>query len=132
MRSQCKINGRVVEMDIVYWTGLLSFASQYTALVIVTVFIVDYLSYRSKKALLIATIYFCSSLVIYLAIANFILQIGDTMLYMTFLHSYNNILLTIANHVFFGLLILCLQLKTIILGTKSLAVNAWNHVQNQN
>jgi len=119
-------------MDIVYWTGLLSFASQYTALVIVTVFIVDYLSYRSKKALLIATIYFCSSLVIYLAIANFILQIGDTMLYMTFLHSYNNILLTIANHVFFGLLILCLQLKTIILGTKSLAVNAWNHVQNQN
>lgn len=132
MRSQCKINGRVVEMDIVYWTGLLSFASQYTALVIVTVFIVDYLSYRSKKALLIATIYFCSSLVIYLAIANFILQIGDTLLYMTFLHSYNNILLTIANHVFFGLLILCLQLKTIILGTKSLAVNAWNHVQNQN
>lgn len=132
MRSQCKIKGRVVEMDIVTWTGLLSFASQYTALVIVTVFIVDYLSYRSKKALLIATIYFCSSLVIYLAIANFILQIGDTLLYMTFLHSYNNILLTIANHVFFGLLILCLQLKTIILGTKSLAVNAWNHVQNQN
>lgn len=124
---------RVIEMDIVFWTGLLSSITQYSAVIVVTIFIVDFFSYRSKKALLIATFYFFLLLVILSAIANSLLQTyaSGALHHITFQHCYSNILLATTIHVFFGLLIFCLYLKSIALGTMSLAVNMWNNVQNR-
>lgn len=124
---------RVIEMEIVFWTGLLSFITQYSAVIVITIFIVDFFSYRSKKALLIATFYFFLLLVINSVIANFLLQTyaSGALHHVTFQHCYSNILLATSIHVFFGLLIFCLYLKSIALGAASLAVNVWNNVQNR-
>jgi len=112
-------------IDIVFWTGLLSFITQYCALMLVTIFIIDFFSYKSKKALLISTSYFILLPVILLVVASFLLQMyaNGILREIVFQHCYRNILLSFTVHVSFGLLIFCFYLKNIISGIVSLATN---------
>jgi len=124
---------QVIEMDIVLWTGLLSCITEYIALIVVMIFVVDFFSYRSKKALFVASFYFFLLTIIHLVIADFVLQmfLSGALHHTRFVRSYSNILLALSIHVFFGLLILCINLGRIVPGAVSRIVSFRDQLRNQ-
>lgn len=106
----------VIDISLVNLTGFLSIISQFFAVVLSVFCIVDFLSYRTRKVLLITLSYLFFLAIALLAFAQSLLQTyGGGMLWnVEFSVSYNSILISCLLHLFFGVIIIGIHLRNTI------------------
>lgn len=111
-----------MNVSLVFLTGVLSLVTQYCAVIVTTVCIVDFFSYKTKRILLIAASYLFLLPIIQLAIADFLVQThsNGNLHLAAFRLSYGNILSAITLHVLLGLLVIVLYSGSIKSGMASL------------
>jgi len=115
-----------MNVSLVFLTGVLSLVTQYCAVILATVCIVDFFSYRTKQTVLIVASYLSLLLIIQLAIADFLVQthVNGNLHLAAFRLSYSNVASAITLHALIGLLVIVLYSGSIKSGITSL-VRAW-------
>lgn len=104
-------------MDIISLTGVISIATQYLAVVFAVFCIVDFLSYRTRKVLLVSLFYlFLSPIILLIFAYSLLFTYGSGILTNPiFSMSYNNLLISCLLHLLFGFIISGIYLRNVIL-----------------
>lgn len=110
-----------MEINIVFLTGLVSIVTQYCAVVLSAICIVDFFSYKTRKILSITLLYLFLLPVIFTAVSISLFHghSNDMLLQVSSL-SYHNLTAASTSHLFFGFLVIGVYSRDILSKTKSL------------
>ncbi len=111
-----------MDINTVFLTGLASIFSQYCAVVLAAICIVDFFSYKTWKLLFIALPYFFLLPVVFSAISTFWFHThsNDVFSYASFSLSYYNLTAASTLHLLLGLMVIGVYLRDILSRAKSL------------
>lgn len=110
-----------MDINTVVLTGLVSIVTQYCAVILAAICIVDFFSYKTRKILFITLPYLFLLPVIFSAVSNFLFHAhSNGMLHHISLLSYYNLTTASTIHLFLGFMVIGIYLRDILSKTKSL------------
>jgi hypothetical protein len=115
-----------MNIDAILFTGLISAFTQYFAVVLTAVCIVDYFSYKSRRILLITLPYlFVTPAIFTIASSLLFHPYSNGMLLHSSLLSYYNLTMASTIHLLLGFMVLVMYSRDILLTAKSRIVHVW-------
>lgn len=123
-RSVVSLGARNMDINVVSLTGLISIFTQYFAVILATICIVDYFSHKTRKLLFVALIYLFLLPVVFSAVSVFWFHTYSSGMLpsLSYNLSYYNLTAASTLHLLLGLMIIGLYSTDILSRAKSLVI----------